>query len=145
MNINYILTEKYIVINGKEIFIGETINEIENKTNLSLYISQKTEDTIIVSEQDFQLYFKNKMLYMWTISPDKSFLFSNLKKKKLIEIQFNNFLEILFLENIKWEFNKVLTFSGQICVRLENRVDFIFGFDKKNKKVQLSKVGFYSY
>ena len=144
MNVNYILNQNYIKINGQKIFIGDNINEIETKTDLSLFVSQENKDSTIVSEEDFQLHFKENILYMWTISPEKSFLNSNSKKTKLNKIKFNGFLKILFSENIKWEFNQALTFSDQVCIRLENEVDFIFGFDKKNRKGYLGKVGFYN-
>lgn len=144
MNVNYLLNKNYIEINGQEIFIGDTINEIEIKTNLSLFVSQENSDSTIISEGDFQLHFKKDMLYMWTISPEKSFLTSNSKKTKLNKIKFNSFLKILFSKNIKWEFNQALTFSDQVCIRLKNNVDFIFWFDKKNRKGCLEKVGFYN-
>ena len=56
-------------------------------------------------------------------------------------MNFNDFLEILFNKDLKWEFNKTYTFSDQVCIRLENKVDFIFGFDDDHKKGYLGKLG----
>ncbi|MCF2875191.1 MULTISPECIES: hypothetical protein [unclassified Tenacibaculum] len=141
MNVNHILTQDYIEINGYKIFIGNSFKEIETKIKSTLFISQKNNDSTIVSEGDFQLHFKENLFYMWTISPYKSFLFFDKTKRKLNGIKFNQFLKILFKEKIKWEFNQELTFSDQISIQLENKVNFIFRFDEKNRKGHLGKIG----
>lgn len=144
MNVDYLLDKKYIKINEQQIFIGDTFNEIETKTNLSLFVSQDNNEYSIVSADDFQLHFKDSIFYMWTLSPEKSLFHINSKKIKLNKIKFNYFLDILFDNNIHWEFNQSLTFLDQVSIRLDNGVDFMFGFDKKNKKGYLGKVGFYN-
>lgn len=143
MNVDYILNKDYIKIYDQKIFIGETIHQIEEKINCNLFISLKNNDSTIISENDFQLFFKQNSLYMWTISPDTSFFNFNLKKVKLSSMKLNSFLKILFKKNIQWEFNQNLTFSDQLCIRLDNNVHFIFAFDKANPKGSLSKIGFY--
>ena len=50
-------------------------------------------------------------------------------------------MSVLFNEKIKWEFNQKLTFLDQISIQLENNVNFMFGFDEKNKKGCLGKIG----
>lgn len=144
MNVNYIFDKNYIKINEQKIYIGNTFSEIEIKTRLSLFVSQEDDKNTIVSEADFQLHFKENIFYMWTISPLNSYFYMNSRKIKLCKIRFNDFLKILFNENLKWEFNQTLTFSDQACIRLENKVDFIFGFDKNNTKGYLGKIGYYN-
>jgi len=141
MNVNYILNKDFIKIGGQKIFPGNSFNEIETKTGLTFFISIQNDNYIIASEQEFQLHFKENILCMWTISPEKSFFTLNSKKKRLNEIKFESFLKILFNKKIKWEFNRELTFLDQICIQLENKVEVIFGFDKKNRKGYIGKIG----
>lgn len=142
MNVNYILEKNFLKINGEKIYFGDTYNDIKSKTSVSFLVSAKEEDYLICTREEFQLHFKKSKLFMWTISPEKSFFRINKKKIMLNKLKFNRLIKILFIENIKWEFNQELTFLDQVTIRLENNIQFIFKFDIRNKKGVLGKVQF---
>lgn len=145
MNVNYLLDSDHIEINGAEIRVRDSFVQVETKTGISLFVSEKNKKCTIVSEDEFQLYFNENRLYMWTLSPDESFFKFKRKKFYLRRLGLADFLKVLFAQDIKWEFNQQLSFLDQVCVRLkDNGVDFIFGFDEQYPKGELGKIGFYN-
>jgi len=142
MNVNYLLKESYIKLNGVKIYLDDSFEEIKKKTNLELFISQKLDNNLIISEKDFQLYFESDKLFMWVLIPNYSFFKNNNQKVALKNITFNEFLNILHQKKVTWNFQQKLTLLNQICIQTSNGLNFIFIFNLENKNGLLSKIGF---
>lgn len=141
MNVNYLLKKSYVKLNSVKIYLDDNFDEIKKKTNLELFVSQQFDNSLIISEKDFQLYFESNKLFMWVLIPHNSFFKYNSQKIYLKNITFNKFLKIIYQKKIDWNFQQELTFLNQICIKTSNGLNFIFTFNLESQDGILSKVG----